>query len=52
MMHRFLNWVRAFLELFDALIMIATFTLVRPDFGFRFFIWQVKQGLNRRRNER
>jgi hypothetical protein len=47
--YRFLMWIRSFVEIIDSLIVIFSFTMIRPGFGMSFFGWEIKRGLTLRK---
>lgn len=42
--HRVRIWVRAFISIFDALVVIISFTALNPYNHMRFFCWELKRG--------
>lgn len=46
--HRLLVWVRQFIEIFEALVVIFSLTLFNPNYSMRFFSWQIKRGVKLR----
>lgn len=47
-MFYFFNWIRAWLEIFCAIVSICTFALYRPWFDFSWFMWASKYQIERR----
>lgn len=51
LLYRFFIWITNFIDIFDSLISIITFTFYHPNLGFKFITWQSKLILKLRQNE-